>query len=57
MGDSNMLINIEVEAIKSEVHLNYPVDTREEKGWDQVKKSSFKVQKKPREELRRKLTK
>ena len=51
-----MLINIEVEAIKSEVHLNYPVDTREEKV-DQVKKSSFKVQKTPREELRRKLTK
>ena len=25
-----MLINIEVEAIESEVHLNYPVDTREE---------------------------
>ena len=25
-----MLINVEVEAIKSEVHLNYPVDTREE---------------------------
>ena len=25
-----MLINIEVEAIKSEVHLNYPFDTREE---------------------------
>ena len=42
----------------SEVHLNYPVDTREEeKGQDQVKKSSFKVQKTPREELRRKLNK
>ena len=27
---SNTLINVEVEAIKSEVHLNYPVDTREE---------------------------
>ena len=27
---SNMLINVEVEAIESEVHLNYPVDTREE---------------------------
>ena len=25
-----MLINVEVEAIMSEVHLNYPVDTREE---------------------------
>ena len=25
-----MLINIEVEAIKSEVHLNYPFDTRKE---------------------------
>ena len=25
-----MLINIDVEAIKSEVDLNYPVDTREE---------------------------
>ena len=52
-----MLINVEVEEIESEVHLNYPVDTREEKGWDQVKKSIFKVQKKQREELRRKLTK
>ena len=51
-----MLINIEVEAIKSEVHLNYPVDRREEKGWDQAKKSSFKVQKKAREELRKRLT-
>ena len=30
-GASNTLINIEVEAIKSEVHLNYPVDTRKEK--------------------------
>ena len=51
-----MLIDIEVEAIKLEVYLNYPLDTRKEKGWDQVKKSSYKVQKKPREELRRKLT-
>ena len=25
-----MLINVEVEAIESEVHLNYPVDTRKE---------------------------
>ena len=25
-----MLVNVEVEAIKSDVHLNYPVDTREE---------------------------
>ena len=25
-----MLINIEVETLKSEVHLKYPVDTREE---------------------------
>ena len=27
---SNTLINVEVEAIESEVHLNYPVVTREE---------------------------
>ena len=31
---SNTLINVEVEAIESEVHLNYPVDTtEEEKVW------------------------
>ena len=53
-----MLINIEVEAIKSEVHLNYPVDTtEEEKVRIKSRKSSFKVQKTPREVLRRKLTK
>ena len=30
LRDSNTLINVEVETIESEVHLNYPVDTREE---------------------------
>ena len=31
LGASNTLINIEVEAIKSEVHLNYPVDIKRRK--------------------------
>ena len=57
MGASNTLSDVEVEASKSEVHLNYPVDIKRRKGWDQVKKSSFKIQKKPREELRKSLTK
>ena len=35
--DSNTLINVEVEAIKSEVHLNYPVDTREEEKVQEIK--------------------
>ena len=48
-----MLINIEVEASKSEVHLNYPVDIKRREGRVQDKKSSFKIQKKPREELKR----
>ena len=46
-------VKVEVEAIKSEVHLNCPVDIKRRKRWDQVKKSTFKVQKKPREELGR----
>ena len=33
LGASNMLINVEVEANKSEVHLNSPLDTSREKGW------------------------
>ena len=28
LGASNMLINVEVKAIKSEVHLNYPIDIK-----------------------------
>ena len=32
---SNTLINIEVEAIKSEAHLNYPVDKKKRSGSSQ----------------------
>ena len=31
LGALNTLINVEVEAIKSEVHLNYPVDIKRRK--------------------------
>ena len=51
-----MLINVDEEAIKSESYLNCPFDIKRRRFRDQVKKSSFKVQEKPREELRRSLT-
>ena len=36
-----MLIDIEVEAIKPEVHLNCPVDIKRRKSWDQSQEIKF----------------
>ena len=54
---SNTLITVEIEAIESEIHLNYPVDTREEEKVRIKSRNQVSRSRTPREELRRKLTK
>ena len=55
LGASNMLINIKVEASKSEVHLNYPVDIKRRKRLGSSQEIKFQCPEETKRRVKKKI--